>query len=69
MDDDGWATLFVIVAVVIACVITALVSYEKGYNRMAQRIAEGTHKVEHTTNAFGTMEWRVVEVKKEGMEE
>lgn len=24
---------------------------------------EGTHKVEHTTNAFGTMEWRIVEVK------
>ena len=30
---------------------------------------EGTHKVEATTNDFGTLEWRVVEVKKEGMEE
>ena len=35
---------------------------------LARQIAEGTHKVESTTNDFGTMEWRVVEVE-EGMEE
>lgn len=41
---------------------------ESGYKRLARQIAEGTHKVEHTTNAFGTMEWRVVGVE-EGTED
>ena len=36
-------------------------------DELARQIAEGTHKGEATTNAFGTMEWRVVEVE-EGME-
>ena len=36
---------------------------------LALQIAQKTHKVEATTNEFGTLEWRIVEVKKEGMEE
>lgn len=31
-------------------------------------LCEGTGEVEHTTNAFGTMEWRVVGVE-EGTED
>jgi hypothetical protein len=34
-----------------------------GRRQLARQIAEGTHKVESTTNDFGTLEWRIVEVK------
>jgi len=37
--------------------------YEQGRNQLAHQIAEGTHEVVWSTNEFGTMEVRIVEVK------
>ncbi len=34
-----------------------------GRRKLATQIAHGTHKIESTTNDFGTVEWRIVEVK------
>ena len=30
---------------------------------LARQIAEGTHEVQHTRNEFGTLEYRIVEIK------
>jgi len=38
-------------------------SYHKGQRDLARQIAERTHEVQHTRNDFGTLEYRIVEIK------
>jgi len=47
---------------IFAIVTSALVGLDYGRQQLARQIAEKTHRIESTTNDFGTVEWRIVEI-------
>ena len=55
-----WLTLIALTA----CLSFAwfLIGRSEGRQQLARQIALESHRIESTTNDFGTMEWRIVEI-------